>query len=198
MGDSIYGSISSQSMFLLIMGLIGYIGSVAIKLKRMSEENNPFKELIGVTFRPSDIDQLKWGVGCVLSFMLVQIVVLLLQGLGVFGIAAVDVYAYFISAAVVEEIFYRMFIVYLMQYILIKMLGDNITKYFDEIIIIFLNGIIFMAVHTRYYGTPAMLIMFLGGVSQTFFFLKTKSILPCIVAHVLINFLASGSLLQTL
>jgi membrane protease YdiL (CAAX protease family) len=94
------------------------------------------------------------------------------------------VYAFFISAAIIEEMVYRGFLVMLVQALLARLMRIKIHKGMNgmkliipNVIAILISGSIFMAVHTNYYADPfLMALTFVGGCSQALWYIKTKNL----------------------
>lgn len=130
-----------------------------------------------------------------------QVIVLLLMQAKLFEVATADVYAFYISAAVMEEFLYRGCIIMWTQGLLARIIKpkNEADALPINIFCIILSGAIFMAAHTGYYGNLyLMMAVLLGGLSQGFWYLKSKNLLVVIVAHIGINFSASGSVVQSL
>jgi len=106
------------------------------------------------------------------------------------------VYAFFISAAIIEETLFRGGLVMLIQAILYKFTKAMMIANWGSIVI---SAILFSASHVAYWNDPFLLALtFFGGCSQGYFYLKTRTLLVPIFAHTAINFAASGSVVQTL
>ena len=181
---------SPQIIILLVIGMAYYVltriyevGKFQIPSFRV-EIRNP--EIIKVTTK-------------VLVWMaMTQILGLLLTQKFTFNVTAVQVYAFFATAAIMEEYIFRIGIGEFMF-----KTSQNILKGVPETVIIIIvsiiNGIIFAAFHTRYYSQPInMLVVGIGGFSLCYFLLKYKMELPVFIAHILTNIAVAGTIIQNL
>jgi membrane protease YdiL (CAAX protease family) len=194
--------VASDSLTLILTrGIPGIAGMFFTRLFLCSNKGKQ-TPIVGNQWGSSDKDNsLMDSLFATACYFGIQISILVLEQKGLFQVSAVDVYAFFISAAVLEECFYRGFLVMLCQALLAKVwkARDETSILIMNVICCLLSGIIFAAAHTRYYGEPAlMLITFLGGCSQAWWYLKSKNLFVPIVSHAFINFAASGGVVQTL
>lgn len=190
-GSEEFPNMESETMSLLIKGFIGLSVMLAFRVLIGKKETDLFG------FVKTKIEFWGYAIAC---YFAIQIIVIIL-GEAVFQVSEGAVYAFFISAAIMEELLYRGALVMIVQYISARVLETH--KYpllwGSTIFSAIISGLIFMAVHTRYWGDPiSMAITFLGGVSQAIWYQYTKNLSVPMLAHMLINFVASGSLLQTL
>lgn len=191
-GSVDYPTISDDAATLLLKGIIGLSIILAIRLFWGKETVN----FAGFVRTP--IEYFLYAIGC---YFVIQILIILISSAGIFQVEVADVYAFYISAAVIEELIYRGALVMGVQFLIAKVIEEY--KYpnlwLSTIISALISGLVFAAVHTRYWNSPVnLLITFLGGVSQAVWYQYTKNLSVPIFAHVIVNFVASGSLLQTL
>lgn len=190
-GSEDYPTVASDAGTILLKGSIGLMVMVAFRLFVGKETTN----FIGAVKTP--IEKYFYAI---LSYFAIQIVIILISG-AIFQVAQVDVYAFYISAGIMEELLYRGALVMIVQFLLAKFTETHKYPALWGITVFtaMISGIVFAAVHTRYWGNITMLaITFLGGVSQAIWYQHTKNLTVPILAHAVINFVASGSLLQTL
>jgi membrane protease YdiL (CAAX protease family) len=111
-----------------------------------------------------------------------------------YGLSDVDYFFYFMSTGVIEEIVFRLFlctfIIAALSYF--KKLNKNIIK----IIAVLLSAFIFAIAHIYSYQTPTELaIMFLGGLVFGGFYVWKRDITITMLAHIIINFIATWNFL---
>lgn len=187
-GDSEYPTVSSDSLKLIIIGTMA-LGSLII-----------FKMAYGqphlIENKMGKIDPLDY-VFASLSYIGIQVMIMFLRSMRIFQVSAVDVWAFYVSAAVIEELTYRLALITIIEYLLYRYF--SLKPKAARPILIMISGLVFALVHIRYLSDPFLtLLTFMGGCSQAYWLLRTKSILPCILAHSIINFMAAGSLIQQL
>lgn len=147
--------------------------------------------------------------GCLGTFGIIEFVVQKLLGQAVFQVVVIDVYAFFISGAICEEMFFRAFLTTIFQLIyglaVIGSMAKNkqrITKTRIMIVNILASlttGFMFFIAHQRYFtDISASVITILIGFSQGMWFLYSKSLLAVMVAHALGNAVSAGRFLQYL
>ncbi|MHA1585222.1 MAG: CPBP family intramembrane glutamic endopeptidase [Promethearchaeota archaeon] len=193
-----FPSVATDSVKLIIVGMSGITGLFLTRIIFHTKKGDRVS-LIANTTHPDNLLDFGFAIA---TYFGIQIVVIILNK-AVFQVASVDVYLFFFSAAICEEMLYRGFLVMFVQIILIRMLKIKARHESDvllpNILTCFISGSVFMAVHTVYYGQPAqMIITFVGGFFQAFWYLKSKNLFVPMISHASINFVASGSLLQTL
>lgn len=125
------------------------------------------------------------------------------------SITNVEQFLFYVFAAVAEEYFYRFFLttaVFVLMSRLIatfnvkkKIIGDVMAFIISATISTVFASIFFYVSHiSRYGGTPMILMgIFLASVVLTSIYVFTKNLLICLIIHLLINFIAFGSLLIT-
>ena len=105
-----------------------------------------------------------------------------------FALSTTDMYFYYISTAVIEELFFRMF---LCSFLKLKI---NL----HPAIVVLISSLLFTLIHIEaYYNKPyALVVMCVGGLVFSISYLKFKDITIPMVAHVIINLVAVGNLLM--
>lgn len=105
-----------------------------------------------------------------------------------YALSDTDLYFYYISTAVIEEMFFRMFLCSLLK----------IRFNLNVVVVILFTSVLFMLFHIEaYMDKPyALVVMFFGGVMFSVFYLYTKDITVTMVAHVIVNIFAVGNLLM--
>ncbi len=99
-----------------------------------------------------------------------------------YALELVDVYFYYLAAAVIEEAFFRMFFISLF-------IQKSPNKKIGVILGVFISSFIFMIAHWASYGTSLvlMLSMFFGGLLFSAYYLVFKDITITMLAHLIIN-----------
>ena len=99
-----------------------------------------------------------------------------------YALELVDVYFYYLAAAVIEEAFFRMFFISLF-------IQKYPNKRIGPIMGVLLSSFIFMIAHWASYGQslPLMLSMFFGGLLFSAYYLAFKDITITMLAHLIIN-----------
>jgi len=113
------------------------------------------------------------------------------------GLSDVDYFFYFMSTAVVEEIVFRLFLCTLITAALsyFKKLNNVIIN----IISVLISAFIFAVAHIYSYQTPSELaVMLLGGLIFGLFYVWKKDITITMLAHVIINFIATWNFLYSI
>lgn len=114
----------------------------------------------------------------------------------VFQVTAIEVYAFFVSSAIAEESLYRAGIIGAGMIIFKKQIGNYYIRAF---ILVLVTSLMFVFTHQRYLGIPHLFWgTFLSGIALGTAFVYSKNPLVVIIAHALINFISSGSIVQTL
>lgn len=141
-------------------------------------------------------------IGAIASYFFIQLIGMFLLKLDLFQTVVTDVYAFYLSSAILEEALYRMGLILLFETAINYLFGKQKTRSTQTLAAtgaIFIAAIFFVLSHQRYFSQPvALIVTFLGGISQGFFYWKSKSLIPPIFAHVFINMIAANSLIQTL
>lgn len=102
-----------------------------------------------------------------------------------FSVSPMDLYFYYGSSAILEEVFFRMFI--------ISIFNKYNKKYIGAII----SSIGFWIAHFSTYGTSVQLALILicSGLAFSIYYIQFKDITIPMVAHMLINLTVVGNLL---
>lgn len=185
-GKDPYGDFAG---ILLGLGTIGIVGTLIINRKTPFKFQNYYLQntnrilyyLIYITFTVMALGILWWLLGSVLKF----------------GLSATELYFYYLSAAVMEEVFFRLFLCSFLKLYVFGKFKRRMPNILENLWIIIISSLLFMVSHTITYGADinAMLIMLCGGAVFAGVFLYTKDISITITAHMICNFLSVGSLL---
>jgi len=143
-------------------------------------------------------------IGSVVTFsgvILAQIAVLLTE-VGLFQVTTSDVYSYFVFAAVAEEMFYRIGIMgmvqFLISFLLVRMKVERLTA--DIISLVFaiiVSTTFFTLAHTAYYVSSAFMVATaITSIVLTFGYVVTKHPLVPMLAHMLLNAICAGQFVQ--
>lgn len=166
-------------VFLVILGLVGFLGGLAL---------NRFRLQIQYEYLNTDIRARK-NIAVYLAAIIsliasIEILLYFLKVVLRFTLAGVDMYFYYIMAAIMEELFFRYFLTSLLY------LKTRLSKV--PILIPFITALAFMLIHLGVYGNnPTMLLaMYFGGVIFALFFLVFQDISITITAHVFINIIS--------
>ena len=193
-----FPTIASDCVLLIIVGMFGFTLMFTTRLLMHTDKSKRIP-LVANTFKVDDILDFGFAIVCYIG---IQLVIILLSQIPIFQVASVDVYLFFFYASVVEELLYRGFLVMFLQIALVMLFKIKPKKenmFLVNLFACIVSGIVFMLVHTGYWGEPFLMILtFLGGVSQAIWYIKSKNLFVPIIAHAVINLIASGSLLQTL
>jgi len=136
-----------------------------------------------------------------LSIIICTTIVLMIQAIigyflkaRIYLIYDIEIYLFYINAAISEEFFYRVFIINIIFILAehVKQLRNN--QQLIKIIAIFTSATIFSLSHLRvYFSIPLMLLStFLGGLTLSTFYVYTRNPLVPIIAHVINNAIAAG------
>jgi len=137
-------------------------------------------------------------VGCSLTYFAIQIIIWVI-GEEAYQVSMVDRVLFYVFAAIIEEVIYRGAIVMLAQLFFAKLMHvkDGSLMIIVNVLVMLISGITFAASHVDYYGDPIkMTITFLGGMSQAFWYMRSKVLLVPMVAHGAINMLYAKSFVQ--
>jgi membrane protease YdiL (CAAX protease family) len=191
----------------IVIGISGLVGMFATRLL-LSTIKGKKTPVISIQYRSG---QYVWFFIAFLSYLVIQVSVIIFQDLQLFQvvISPEDVYAFFWNSATVEETLFRGFLVMIVQVLLyyaatkfLKIIIEkesDIPMIFINVICCLVSGFVFAYSHQQYKADIFLFMLtFLGGCSQAFFYIKTKNLLVCMVAHWGINFIYSKNLIQTL
>jgi membrane protease YdiL (CAAX protease family) len=183
-GESAY---SGYSWILILLGLFGLISSILIVLYRANVRiviTNPYLD------KP-------------LTYIFYVVIIVFANSLFWFiarlryGLSEVDYFFYFMSTGVVEEIVFRLFLCTLI--IATLSLWDKLQKTLINIIAVLLSALIFAVAHIYSYQTiEELAVMFLGGIMFGLFFVWKRDITITMLAHMIINFIATWNFLYTI
>jgi membrane protease YdiL (CAAX protease family) len=212
-GSSEWPTLFASSSSVLITGVVGTIGILVLRglvglvLKQRNVIEVIPRSLITFSYK---IQTFKFMLYAMASYFIITITAKIIQGLGIFQVATGDVYAVFLSSAVLEEVFYRGLLIMGIQLglgLIVYGGWDGMLALYNEkrhlrmidVIAIVASAIIFMVVHANYWGDPLLMIVTIaGGISQGIFYVKSNCLLVVIGSHIIVNFSASGSAAQQL
>lgn len=183
-GESAY---SGYSWILILLGLFGLISSILIVLYRANVRiviTNPYLD------KP-------------LTYIFYVVIIVFANSLFWFiarlryGLSEVDYFFYFMSTGVVEEIVFRLFLCTLI--IATLSLWDKLQKTLINIIAVLLSALIFAGAHIYSYQTiEELAVMFLGGIMFGLFFVWKRDITITMLAHMIINFIATWNFIYSI
>lgn len=111
-----------------------------------------------------------------------------------FFVSAWEVYAFYAIAAIAEECFFRYFIGTLLMIALQRF--KETTRLFISVPIMAIG---FMLAHLGVYQAwEQLFIVFFTGMLYSYLYIQSKSMLPSLISHVVINIIASSFIVQTL
>ena len=162
------------SLLLFVLGTIALMGMIWLTKGKFITYELPFMKDIwsGIVYI--------LAIGSLVA--IIGVVMVILQASFRFALELVDVYFYYLAAAVIEEAFFRMFFISLF-------VQKYPNKKIGMIIGVFLSSFIFMIAHWTIYGTSLslMLSMFFGGLLFSAYYLVFKDITIPMLAHLIIN-----------
>ena len=132
-------------------------------------------------------------------FILQMVVQAVAQTVFRLAMETIDIYFYYLAAAVIEEALYRMFLISLIVFIFSK-INTKIPEFVVIFIAMIFSSFIFMMVHFSAYGQrPDLLMaMFFVGIVLSIYYLIFKDITVPMLGHLLINLLATALMLGTI
>lgn len=176
-GTDAYGD---YGLVLLLMGLISVSCIIFLNSRHSLKFNNRF-DFSDFT---SLLEFTTWVLLLILS---IEIAIWLLQITVRWSLTPTDLLFYYVSAAIIEELFFRM--------VLCGFFRTQTTLH--NITIALLAAIPFGMVHWEAYNGNFLMIltMYVGGVIFSLFYLYLKDISITMTAHVLINLITVGTLI---
>lgn len=170
----------SKVQLMLVVGLLGFIMNLFVLNGKIELRNDIIDPRI-LTFT---------ALGVFISLFIQFIVQLPSQ----FLVSAWEVYAFYGIAAIAEECFFRFFLITLLELAL-----RNLSVILRNAIIILSNGLLFMIVHLMIYqDAQSLLIVLFTGLTYAFLYVYTKSMVPSLISHVIVNIIASSFIVQSL
>jgi len=168
---------ANYSVLLLVLGLIGFTGVFFLNPSGIFNFNDYYMKDL-----ESGLKFLSYILMLVVS---VGVMMFVLNFSYRFALELVDLYLYYLAAAVIEELFFRMFLVNLLRRVKLGWFS------------IIISALIFMIAHWDAYGhsLQMMTAMFLGGIIFGAFYLLSKDITITMLGHLIINLISVGSLL---
>jgi len=164
------------SILLFVLGTTALIGVIWLNKGNFITYELPFMK--------SGWEGGKYIFGIFSLMAVIGIMMVVLQATFRFALELIDTYFYYLCAAVIEEAFFRMFL-----------LSTFIAKIKNKIIGIvsgiFISSLFFSIAHWSAYGysVSLMLSMFFGGFIFSIYFLAFKDITITMLGHLLINFI---------
>lgn len=166
---------ANYSLILLILGVISFSGVLYLNKGQIRLQEKYIKQPV------------IWTSYIVFLMFILAVTWFVARTQLKYALSDTDLYFYYISTAIMEEMFFRMFLCSLLK---IK---------FDTpvLIIIPFTAFLFMLIHIEFYGDqPVFLgVMFIGGLFFSIFYIYTKDITITMIAHILLNIYAVGNLL---
>lgn len=136
----------------------------------------------------------------ILSLFILQMVVQAVTQV-VFRLAmeTIDIYYYYLAAAVIEEAFYRMFLISLIVFVFSK-INAEIPEFVIIFVAMIISSFVFMMVHLSAYGErpDLLLAMFFVGMVLAIYYIIFKDVTVPMIAHLLINLVATWLMLGTI
>jgi len=181
---------------LFLQGVIGFAGILILNL--LNKESFLEKDFPIQPGKQGLKQGLYYLIGIGSLFLFQMIVQTVVQAVFRLAMEPIDIYFYYLAAAVIEEIFYRMFLISLIIFFFSK-----INARIPEFIIIFfamiISSFIFMLVHISAYGErPDLLVaMFFVAMVLATYYILFKDITVPMIGHLLINLLATWIMLGT-
>lgn len=206
--DDPTSNIADGSLYLAMLGSAALFVVAFVKIfvlmdkifgKKRMKETDP--RPIGFFLSLSNERDLLLIAGNIFAYIIIQLGTKLIAGELSFQVAAVDVVLFNLFAAIVEEWFFRGAIIYFTQTLLYLLLqryadGKELIIVINIVCILF-SGIAFLLAHQHYLDDPVKIALTLmGGLMQAYFFISSKSLLGPILAHGVVNFGASGGVIQ--
>lgn len=138
-------------------------------------------------------------IGILSLFILQMVVQAVVQIVFRLAMEPIDIYYYYLAAAVIEEVFYRMFLISLIVFIFSK-INTEIPEFVIIFVAMIISSFVFMMVHLSAYGErpDLLLAMFFVGMVLAIYFIIFKDITVPMIAHLLINLVATGLMLGTI
>lgn len=162
------------SLLLFGLGTVALIGMIWLTKGRFITYELPFMKNIwsGIVYI--------LAIGSLVA--IIGIMMLFLKASFRYALELVDVYFYYLAAAVIEEAFFRMFFISLF-------IHKYPNKRIGIIIGVFVSSFIFMIAHWASYGhsLSLMLSMLFGGFLFSAYYLAFKDITIPMFAHLIIN-----------
>jgi len=182
------------TVLLFWMGIFGILGGIGVLYWTYKTANPGIQyEYVNTDLqRPKNI--MIWIFWVFLTIFIIQMAILLTGAVLKFSFGILDMYFYYIGAAIMEELFFRYFLTTLFYF------GIKRTRAKHQAILLapFFSAIPFMLAHGNVYGdSPFLMItMFLGGYIFAITFLVHKDISINMGAHALINLIGVFLLYQ--
>ena len=170
---------ANYSLLLLFLGIIGLFGAYWLNPTTLFDLKDYYlKDMV---------EGLRFLSLILITMVLVGASMAVLNVSFRLALSTTDLYLYFLASAIIEELFFRMFLV-----------GFFETKTKLKGVGIIISAFIFTIFHYDAYGhsLEMMLAMFLGGIIFGIIYLLSKDITITMIAHLFINIIAVGSLLM--
>lgn len=165
------------AILLISFGVIGLFG--VIFLNRGAFLNYDLKFLHGWK------EAIIYIIAIVSLYVVITVIWTIFGALVRFSVSDLDLYFYYGSSAILEEVFFRMLIV------------SIFNKYNQKYIGAIVSSILFWIAHLSTYGTSVQLALILicSGLAFSIYYIQFKDITITMIAHMLINLTVVGSLL---
>jgi len=180
------------AMRIFFQGAIGFAGMIILNLlnkESFLEKDFPI---------PNAKQGIYYLIGILSLFLFQMIVQTVVQVVFRLAMEPIDIYFYYLAAAVIEEIFYRMFLISLIVF-LFSRINARIPEFIITFFAMIISSFIFMLVHISAYGERPDLLaaMFFVGMVLATYYILFKDITVPIIGHLLINLLATWIMLGT-
>jgi len=179
LGKDLY---ANYSLFLVVLGGMGLLGSYHLNPKLFD-----FSRLNDQYLRNST-KSLQFLTNILVVMVSVGVMMFALQTQFRFALSTTDLYLYHVASAIIEELFFRMFLI------------NFLKKYSKSTILsVLFSSFLFSIAHLLSgYGIELLLAMFLGGLIFSAAYLAWKDITIPMLAHLIINVIVVGFLVQSI
>ena len=170
-----------QNFGFLCFNLVGYI---SLKLMRKLKDVT-VKEVGG------------WGrmlsqfVITLVAIFAVQFIIAMLMSAKQYSITSLEVYLFVMNAAISEEMFFRAFLIPMLELVLRPIIPDKNIRF---ILLVLLGATFFTVAHYLVYGTSQLMLLdvFLAGCIFSTMFLLTFNLFAVTMAHLVNNIIFAG------
>lgn len=138
-------------------------------------------------------------IGIFSLFILQMVIQAVVQIVFRLAMETIDIYFYYLAAAVIEEAFYRMFLISLIVFVFSK-INTEIPEFVIIFVAMIISSFVFMMVHLSAYGErpDLLLAMFFVGMVLAIYYIIFKDITVPMIGHLLINLVATWLMLGTI
>lgn len=175
------------SLIIFTLGMVGLVGTIFLNLS----EQRSF--LAPIPIQPGK-GALKTGfrylVGIGILLFLLTMSWAIARGLVRYAVEDIDVYVYYLASAVLEELFFRLFLISLIMYLFLRF-AKGIPRFMAILVAIILSSVAFALAHGSVYATDpgALIATLLSGFFLGIFLLLYEDVLVTMLAHLFSNLL---------